>query len=330
LWHVGRTAQPEMLEQIRSGKPAVAPSAIPATGGRGRSAHVSTTPTAIEDPNTIIEEFYQAAVRAKAAGFDGIELQYGGGFLPQQFIDFSANKRTDKWGGSVENRSRFPLEILRRCLTLWDSKRIGVKFMPGGGHNDIGMPEKDTRETYGYLLAEIEKANVGYIHLLRTNDEVHDLLQSNGRGTDYDMLEHFAPLVKNAKLFLNGAVTVEEATKLIQDGTISAAIFARKWVNNPDFANRVERGLPLDTAPFPMKNMYSWTTTPAEGYSDIVPEGGFAHAMRRQSEKTTTKGAGAGAVNVETTHTAASNSGSMLMTLYTTIYNFVVGRHWYK
>jgi len=101
-------------------------------------------------------------------------------------------------------------------------------------------------------------------------------------------------------------------------------------VNNPDFANRIEQGLPLDTAPLPMKNMYSWTTAPAEGYSDVVPEGGFAHAIRRQSEKTTTKGDGAGAVNVETTRTAASNSGSILMTLYTTIYNFVVGRHWYS
>ena len=79
-----------------------------------------------------------------------------------------------------------------------------------------------------------------------------------------------------------------------------------------------------------MKNIYSWTATPAEGYSDIVPEGGFVHAIRRQSEKTTTKGADAGAVNVETTRTADSNSGSMLMTLYTTIYNFVVGRHWYS
>ena len=102
--------------------------------------------------------------------------------------------------------------------------------MPGGGHNDIGMPEKDTRETYGYLLAEIEKANVGYIHLLRTNDEIHAMFQSKlfkpeafffpvfdlryscihlgaARGTHYDMLDHFSHLVRNAKLFLNGGVS---------------------------------------------------------------------------------------------------------------------------
>lgn len=113
-------------------------------------------PTAIEDPWTIVGEFRRAATMAKKAGFDGVERKYtllskyfetnkatppvhsGTGYLPHQFLDYNANQRTDSWGGSVENRCRFGLEVIKALIDVWGPARVGIKVQPCGGYNDVG------------------------------------------------------------------------------------------------------------------------------------------------------------------------------------------------
>ncbi|KAG6836940.1 hypothetical protein H0H93_000830 [Arthromyces matolae] len=140
LWHVGRVAHPDAPEQKLAGTPVYAPSAISARGGKFR--HIPgvpsyVTPTAVEDPSIIIAQFKQAAINAKEAGFDGVELHGANGYIVHQFLDNTANRRTDKWGGSVENRARFGLETLKVLIEVF-GENVALKVSPAGGYNDVG------------------------------------------------------------------------------------------------------------------------------------------------------------------------------------------------
>ena len=137
LWHLGRITHP--LHQC--GLPALGPSAIAAQGGKYRYLKDEPTyviPKAIEDPNKIIALYRQAAINAKAAGFDGVEMHSANGYLPHQFLESHSNKRTDQWGGSIENRARFTLAAVKELISVYgDSKRVGIKLSPAGGYNDM-------------------------------------------------------------------------------------------------------------------------------------------------------------------------------------------------
>lgn len=170
LWHVGRVAHPDMPEQKKTGKPVPGPSAIAAQGGKfrqlpGEPGYI--TPTAIEDPWTFVEEYRNAAKMAKKAGFDGVELHSANGYLIHQFLDYNSNQRTDKWGGSVENRCRMGLECLKALIDVWGPARVGIKINPCGGYNDVGMPLPDTITTFTYYLTQISAMKPAYVQLVR-------------------------------------------------------------------------------------------------------------------------------------------------------------------
>jgi 2,4-dienoyl-CoA reductase-like NADH-dependent reductase (Old Yellow Enzyme family) len=138
LWHLGRVCHP--LHQC--GLPALAPSAVAAKGGKFRYLKDTpgyATPKPIENPSDIIALFRQAAINAKKAGFDGVELHSANGYLPHQFLESHSNKRADEWGGSIENRCRFVLSAIKTLIEVYDgnSKCVGIKLSPGGGYNDM-------------------------------------------------------------------------------------------------------------------------------------------------------------------------------------------------
>ncbi|KAG8901049.1 hypothetical protein FRB99_005591 [Tulasnella sp. 403] len=144
LWHVGRIANNDMPEQKHSGRP-----------------------TPLADPWTVIEEFRQAALNAKAAGFDGVELHSANGYLVHQFIDSTSNRRTDDWGGSIENRCRFGLEALKALTGVFGPGRVGVKINPAGGYNDMGMPLQETIDTFTYYIKEMLQMELAYVQFVR-------------------------------------------------------------------------------------------------------------------------------------------------------------------
>jgi len=140
IMHVGRLAHPDAPQQRLAGTPVYGPSAIAAHGGKFKflpGAPGYVTPSEIDDPTAFIEQFKQAAANAKEAGFDGVELRGDSGHLVHQFLDYSSNKRTDHWGGSVENRSRFGLEVLKALISVF-GQNVAVKLTPTGGTNDTG------------------------------------------------------------------------------------------------------------------------------------------------------------------------------------------------
>ncbi|KII85431.1 hypothetical protein PLICRDRAFT_44735 [Plicaturopsis crispa FD-325 SS-3] len=283
LWHFGRLINTNAQEYKTDKKPIYAPSAIPARDtDAGRFQRLTgtsyATPVAIEDPTVLIEEFKAAAIHAKNASFDGIELQAGGGYLPHQFLDKSSNVRTDKWGGSAENRCRFTLETLAAVISVFGADRVGIKVQPGGGLNDVGMSLDDSLETYTYLFEEMDKLGLAYVEVFINSDALEQIIDGKPRSTRFDLLGTFRPKIKNSLLFVNGIgdMPLEDATSLITDGKVDVLAYGRKWINNPDFANRVKKGLPLDTVPLDFGSFYGWKKDPAEHYTDVVPVGGFA------------------------------------------------------
>ncbi|KAF5317037.1 hypothetical protein D9611_003763 [Ephemerocybe angulata] len=248
LWHVGRVAHPDAPEQKLAGVPVPAPSAISARGGKFRFIPGQpgyTTPTEITDPTVFIEQFKQAAINAKEAGFD---VHGANGYLVHQFLDNTSNKRTDQWGGSIENRSRFGLEILKVLIPIF-GKNVAIKLSPAGGYNDMGMTLEDTLETFRYFISEADKLGLAYFTLARYGPHFDVEIDGKPRATQHDVLESYRPYIKNALLFLNVGLTPEEGAKLIEEGKIDGATYGLPWITHPDFALRAKFGKPLDNNP---------------------------------------------------------------------------------
>ncbi|KIY73305.1 FMN-linked oxidoreductase [Cylindrobasidium torrendii FP15055 ss-10] len=245
LWHLGRVNHPDAPEHKKSGDPVYAPSAIAARGGKfsflpGAPGYV--TPTPVEDPATLLPAWRQAALNAQEAGFDGVEVHGANGYLISQFLDSTSNKRTDKWGGSVENRSRFGLEVLREVCDVWGPEQVAIKLNPCGGYNDVGMPLEETKETYSHFITEADKMKLGYICLVRYAKALDQTVDGKLRGTKHDVLSTYAPLIKHARKFANAGFSGAEAEKVVAQGLVDGVFFGIPWVSNPDFAERLERG----------------------------------------------------------------------------------------
>ncbi|KAF8911322.1 hypothetical protein CPB85DRAFT_1375880 [Mucidula mucida] len=226
LWHVGRVAHPNAPEQIAAGVPVYAPSALAARGGKfrfleGEPGYV--TPTAIDDPWKLVAVFKQAAINAKEAGFDGVEIHGANGYLVQQFLDSTSNQRTDQWGGSVENRSRFGLEVLKAAIDVWGAGRVAIKLNPAGGNNDIGMP----------------------LYAAMFDPEY----EGKKRATVHDIVATYGPFIKKSLFFANAGFTPVEAAEHIESGKVAGVFFGFPWVTHPDLALRVKHGKALDNAP---------------------------------------------------------------------------------
>ncbi|KAF7978804.1 hypothetical protein HWV62_44571 [Athelia sp. TMB] len=283
LWHVGRSAHPDMPLQKQAGLVS-APSPISGRGGKfslldnaGYVAPVREHP----DPSLLVQEFKQAAQFAKDAGFDGVEFHGAGGYLPNQFIDKSSNNRNDKWGGSVENRARFYVESLKAITEIWEPSRVGIKLAPCGGYNDVGMNEDDTKESYSYIIDHCVKLGLAYIQLTRYVDFLDPVFDQPGINqgqkracTRLDVVETFGPIVYasggNTKLLLNGDLSAAEAERLIEEKKIDAVVIGRSFINNPDLVDRLFKGEPLNDIlgfPLDMGVFYNFVNSPAEGYS---------------------------------------------------------------
>ena len=263
LWHIGRVAHP----LLQKGRPNVAPSPIAAQGGKFRQLEGApgyVQPVAIEDPEHYVSLYKRAAERAKEAGFDGVELHKlvsridnfsshriffcfefsANGYLPHQFVDNTSNQRTDKWGGSVENRCRFSLRIIDEISRVYGADRVGIKLSPGGGYNDMGMDEKNTSDTYGYLIKQLNDRRIAYIQLAR----YWDIGDPTKRGRDIDIFQWRNSIdSKHTALFVNTNYTAQEGAETLKSGLADAIVFGRMHISNPDLAQRLIHNQPLNT-----------------------------------------------------------------------------------
>lgn len=183
------------------------------------------------------------------------------GYLPHQFVDNTSNQRTDQWGGSAENRCRFSLRIIDEISRVYGSDRVGIKLSPGGGYNDMGMAEKDTIETYTYLIKELSARQIAYVQLAR----YWPLGDPVGRGTPVDVFQWKKLLdPKHTAFFVNTDFSAEEGAETLRKGLADAIVFGRFYIGNPDLAQRLIANQPLNTD-LKFKQFYGGD---AEGYTD--------------------------------------------------------------
>ncbi|EJD40857.1 FMN-linked oxidoreductase [Auricularia subglabra TFB-10046 SS5] len=274
LWHVGRVAHSQMPNSTGEPVRVPAPSRIavreksfnfPDTGFQERPE----LPEEIEDPWKFINLYRVAAQNAKAAGFDGVELHSSSGHLVHQFLDSTSNARMDEWGGSVEKRCKFGLEVLKVIIDIWGADRVGVKITPTGGYNDVGMPLKETFETFSYYIEEIDHMRLAYIQLMRYFPMTEVVIEGKLRATRHDVLDTYGELIKHSKTLLNGGLTLSEADALIASGKIDAGVFGRLWIAQPDLQRKWEEGMDTNETQPDMATFYAFPSGDLrEGYTN--------------------------------------------------------------
>lgn len=267
LGHIGSSSHPDLLD----GALPLAPSAVnPGLKTFTPSGFQDTvTPKAMDkdDIARTVDDYARAALLAQAAGFDGVELHGISTYLIPTFLYESLNLRTDEYGGSVENRARFPLEIVDALVNAWAPGRVGVKLSPA--INGVGnlVAGAQTLPTFDYLIREISRRNLAYLQLMNPiNDLTGTPVEILGQG----VARHFRPIYAGT-LVANGGYTFETGNALLRDGFADAIAFGAPFISNPDLVERFSNG--LDLSPSVRDAYYGGG---AEGYVDYLPAHGVA------------------------------------------------------
>ena len=274
LWHVGRVSHSSFQP---GGQVPVAPSAVPITG-EGMLAMTSDgkmvpyeTPRALEteEVGQVVEAFRQAAVKAKAAGFDGVEIHGANGYLLEQFLQLRTNLRTDRYGGSIENRTRLLLEIAQAVIAVWGSNRVGVRLSPYGVANGSG--EAEPMPLYTYVVKALDPLGLAYLHFIEPRSSGAGRAEVNWQNVPSAMVL-FRPLWRGA-LISAGGFTGETAEAAIAQGHADAIAFGRIFISNPDLPRRLQHGFPI--TPYNRATFYGGE---AAGYTDYPVHDGMATA----------------------------------------------------
>lgn len=250
IMHVGRVASHLNRE---AGTETVAPSAIQAKGEMYTDAEGMVpfdTPRALatDEIAGVVDEYRQATANAYQAGFDGVELHCTSGYLPAQFLSTNTNERDDEYGGSVENRCRFVMEVLHAMIGVDGADRVGMRICPGNPFNNLR--DADPEETFATLLDQVEPLGLAFLHVI----------QSPWPDKDNFALAkaHFS-----GKLIVNESFDLEKGQQAIADGIGDAVSYARHYVGNPDLVRRFKEGAPLND--FDNKTLYM---PGPKGYTD--------------------------------------------------------------
>lgn len=247
IWHVGRISDPMFL----NGDLPVAPSAIRPTG------HVSlvrpykdyVTPRALEtaEVEQIVRGYRHAAENAKKAGFDGVEIHAANGYLIDQFLQDSTNKRTDRYGGSIENRASFLMEIVDEAIAVWGVDRVGVHLAPRMDSHDMG--DSNPKELFGYVARELGRRKIAFIFTREVEGP--------------DSLGPYMKKEFGGVLIANQKYTKQSAEALIERGDADAVAWGVSFIANPDLPRRFLENLPLNPP-----NPDTFYQGGAEGYTD--------------------------------------------------------------
>tara|TARA_R110001583_G_scaffold66894_1_gene191780 strand:- start:10304 stop:11383 length:1080 start_codon:yes stop_codon:yes gene_type:complete len=251
IWHAGRAAHP----LLNGGKESVAPSALAIDDvthtPEGKKPYTVPRALTVSDIKSIVNDFRQAAINAKEAGFDGVEIHGANGYLIDQFLRDSANQRTDEYGGSFENRSLFLKEVIEAVTEVMGSGRVGLRLSPLNSFNS--MKDNDPLALIDYLTTTLNSYNLAYLHLMR--------------GDFFGLQEADVVSVarKNYKghLMLNMGFSPEEAAQVIGEQQADSVAFGTGILANPDFVERVKQGAELN-----LPDQATFYTPGAKGYTD--------------------------------------------------------------
>jgi 2,4-dienoyl-CoA reductase-like NADH-dependent reductase (Old Yellow Enzyme family) len=262
IWHVGRATKGEWFSQEQPYCPSAVQNRHAAYGATGKTTYDEPKEMTKEDIEEVVEQFRQGAKNAKEAGFDGLELHGANGYLIDQFLRDGVNKRTDEFGGSVENKCRFPLMVIDVLVEVFGHENVGIKVSPIGRFND--MFDSDPVATYTHLLKELAKRNVAFVEIVRGPEfmKVENFYGINGEDQIANVYETFRP-VWNGILIANLNYSFEEANKELEAGLADMVSFGRFYIANPDLTLRWENGWELNEC---RPNLF-YSPGP-EGYTD--------------------------------------------------------------
>jgi N-ethylmaleimide reductase len=186
----------------------------------------------------VVEQFRAGAENAKRAGFDGVEIHAANGYLLDQFLRSGSNQRTDQYGGSPENRARLTLMVVEAVKEVWGTERVGIRISPTGSFND--MVDDDPVTTYRVLAEQLQASGIGYVEM------VEDSFQGNhAEGRPESVIDAVRGAYKGPYM-ANGAYTPAEARERIEAGRCDLVSFGRPAIANPDLAERLRHGWPLN------------------------------------------------------------------------------------
>jgi N-ethylmaleimide reductase len=255
LWHVGRISHPALQP---GGALPVAPSAIAPAGNAwtldGMKEYV--TPRALETAEIagIVEDYRRGAANARAAGFDGVELHGANGYLVDQFLRDKTNRRTDRYGGSAQNRARFLLEVTEAMAGVWGAERVGVRLSPTTPFND--MADSDPAATFAVAVGELNRFGLAYLHV------VEPIAGDPAPAGEMPDIRFFRRLWRGP-LIGNKGYDLARAQSVLRDGAADLVAFAALFLANPDLPERLRRGGPFNPPDRP--TFYGGT---AKGYTD--------------------------------------------------------------
>ncbi|WP_461115407.1 alkene reductase [Spirosoma jeollabukense] len=221
------------------------------TDTAGLQAYSAPVPLDDQGITNVINNFVKAAKNAVRAGFDGVELHGANGYLLEQSLNPHVNTRTDNYGGSIENRSRLTLEIAEKIADAIGPEKVGLRISPYSTLSDMpAYEEADVHQTYVYLSEELNRLGITYLHI------------SDNPSIPQKTHQAIRSAFSNTLIYCNG-LTPETAEAKLQAGTADLVAFARSFLANPDFMNRIEKNAPLN------KVDYTTLYTPGmQGYTD--------------------------------------------------------------
>lgn len=244
LWHVGRISH---SSHQPNGKLPVAPSAIKVSGKVFTADWKQVdyqTPHMLElsEIKAIIEDYRKACENAKLAGFDGVEIHSANGYLLDQFLQDGSNKRTDEYGGSIENRVKLLLEVVDVAINVWGKNRVGVRLSPYGTFND--MSESDPITLFNFVLENLNKKQIAYVHMIEpraTSAGGNDAIASDAPCTSAIFRKKFSGIFISA-----GGYAPDTAKHAVETGLADAIAFGRFYIANPDLPERIKIGAELN------------------------------------------------------------------------------------
>ena len=255
LMHTGRIGH---IENLPEGAQLVGPSSLAAHAkiyidGKGLVDMPQPLGMSVSKIHESIAAYAQAAQFAIDAGFDGVELHAASGYLPNQFLATNANMRTDDYGGSFENRSRYVLEMVQAVCNTIGGDRVGIKFSPGMAFNDIHI--NDSAIIYEHLLQQLNHIPLAYVHVVHNEQHIN---QPGG----------FEPVLAfrnwyNGTLLVGGGLTANSGEAMLQQGLADMAVYGNLFIANPNLPQRFKQNLPLAEA-----NKSTFYTPGAHGFTD--------------------------------------------------------------
>lgn len=241
LWHTGRVGH----SSVRNGELPVAPSAVAIEGqqhftGLGMEDYETPRALSTEEVKQIVQDYKQAAINAIKAGFDGVELHAAFGYLPNQFLADSSNQRTDEYGGSIENRNRFVLEVISELVNAIGGEKVGIKLSPTIPYNSI--ISSDPTAQFTALINELDEQPLAYVHLMNGLFPLDKLPHY-----PKNVLETFGKLTKHT-VIANGGYDAETGEAELQKGIAQIIAYGALFLSNPDLPKRFELHAELNQA----------------------------------------------------------------------------------